>query len=73
MKAFWLLLLTSSLLSLMVTGVDSHPDTVHARFKCIPKIAAVFGDSCPFYGSVDGLCNNTKSVCCMVPVRLNNI
>ncbi|XP_034376925.1 beta-defensin 50-like [Arvicanthis niloticus] len=73
MKTFWLLLLTSGLLSLMVTGVDRHPGTVHVRFKCIPKTAAGFGDNCPFYGSVDSLCNNTKSVCCMVPVRLNNI
>ncbi|XP_031198539.1 beta-defensin 50-like [Mastomys coucha] len=73
MKILCLLLLTTGLLFLMVKGVGSHPGTVHIRFKCIPKIPAVFGDSCPYYGSVEGLCNNTKSVCCMVPVRMDNI
>ncbi|XP_032774360.1 beta-defensin 50 [Rattus rattus] len=73
MKTLHLLLLISGLLSVLVKGVGSHPGTVHVRFKCIPKIAAVFGDNCPFYGNVDGLCNDKKSVCCMVPVRLDNI
>ncbi|XP_052017915.1 beta-defensin 50 [Apodemus sylvaticus] len=73
MKTLYLLLLTSGLLYLMVKGVGSHPGTIHTRFKCIPKMSAVFGDNCPFYGSVDGLCNDKETVCCMVPVRLDNI
>nr|XP_048312102.1 beta-defensin 50-like [Myodes glareolus] len=73
MKMFCLLLLILSLLSLMTKGVGSHSDTIHIRFKCIPKLAAVFGEKCPFYGKVDGICNNEGSACCMIPVNQTNI
>uniref|UniRef100_A0A8C6G7P5 Defensin beta 50 n=1 Tax=Mus spicilegus TaxID=10103 RepID=A0A8C6G7P5_MUSSI len=73
MKTLCFLLLTSGLLYLMVKGVGSHPGTFHVRIKCMPKMAAVFGDNCSFYSSMGDLCNNTKSVCCMVPVRMDNI
>ncbi|XP_049992639.1 beta-defensin 50-like [Alexandromys fortis] len=73
MRMFCLLLLILSLLSLMTKGVRSHSDTIHIRFKCIPKSAAVFGEKCPFYGKVDGICNNKGSACCMIPVKQTNI
>ncbi|CAO2611574.1 Beta-defensin 50 [Lemmus lemmus] len=37
------------------------------------KLAAVFGEKCPFYGKVDGICNNEGSACCMIPVNQTNI
>ncbi|XP_051025410.1 beta-defensin 50-like [Acomys russatus] len=51
----------------------SHPGTTHVRFKCIPKLGIVFGENCHFYGNLEGLCNNKRSRCCTVPVRMDNM
>nr|XP_021510421.1 beta-defensin 50-like [Meriones unguiculatus] len=54
-------------------GAGHQPNATHVRFKCIPKLGIIFNDNCPFYGNVDGICNNRNSVCYMVPVRMTNI